>query len=220
MEFTGFEAFDDNNDQTMAEDIKRKLYEKYNKEFEVLRIGNRIGGTSIDRIDTYCAPKDNPKVVFTAIQDLTMEGEETEEDDYYLKCVTSNVEELLTKDLAQNGIDAICRIETIKKNSLDESIQTQDFINKYPNAKFLCIMAIQETEKYKVQEAFENINNAFQNIKLNSIIYTVSEDTLTYLKEKLYGTPFFPRALVESKGFNYKTYLKIENGSVSEIIGE
>ena len=31
MEFTGFEMFDDFNDQTMCEDVKNKLKEKYNR---------------------------------------------------------------------------------------------------------------------------------------------------------------------------------------------
>lgn len=220
MEITGFEVFDDFNDQTMCEDIKNKLLEKYNKQFEVLRIGNRFGGTSIDRIDTYCSPQENPNIIFTVTQDLSMEGKEIETDDYYIKNITSVVDTLLVEELKKVGVDSICRTETIKKNSLDKQLNIQDFINKYPNMNFLSILVVTEVEKYKLYEIFEILNSTYDNIKLNSIVYTVTNETMQELKEKIYGTPFIPRALVEDMGFKYKSFIKIENGLVTEIVGE
>jgi hypothetical protein len=219
MEFTGFEMFDDFNDQTMCEDVKNKLKEKYNKEFEVLRIGNRIGGESTDRIDTYCVPIDNNKCIFTTTLDLDMEGKDIEKDDYYLKQVTTPIDSFFEEEFSKNGVGAICRTDTIKKNTLDENLETQRFIDKYPNAKFLSMMAIEEIDKYKIQDIYSLLSSTYENIKLNSIIYVVEKETLEKLKEKLYGFPYIPKTLLE-KNSNYKLYMKIENGQVLEIIGE
>ena len=219
MEFTGFEMFDDFNDQTMCEDVKNKLKEKYNKEFEVLRIGNRIGGESTDRIDTYCVPIDNNKCIFTTTLDLDMSGKDIEKDDYYLKQVTTPIDSFFEEEFSKNGVGAICRTDTIKKNTLDENLETQRFIDKYPNAKFLSMMAIEEIDKYKIQDIYSLLSSTYENIKLNSIIYVVEKETLEKLKEKLYGFPYIPKTLLE-KNSNYKLYMKIENGQVLEIIGE
>ena len=219
MEFTGFEMFDDFNDQTMCEDVKNKLKEKYNKEFEVLRIGNRIGGESTDRIDTYCVPIDNNKCIFTTTLDLDMSGKDIEKDDYYLKQVTTPIDSFFEEEFSKNGVGAICRTDTIKKNTLDENLETQRFIDKYPNAKFLSMMAIEEIDKYKIQDIYTLLSSTYENIKLNSIIYVVEKETLEKLKEKLYGFPYIPKTLLE-KNSNYKLYMKIENGQVLEIIGE
>lgn len=219
MEFTGFEMFDDFNDQTMCEDVKNKLKEKYNKEFEVLRIGNRIGGESTDRIDTYCVPIDNNKCIFTTTLDLDMSGKDIEKDDYYLKQVTTPIDSFFEEEFSKNGVGAICRTDTIKKNTLDENLETQRFIDKYPNAKFLSMMAIEEIDKYKIQDIYSLLSSTYENIKLNSIIYVVEKETLEKLKEKLYGFPYIPKTLLE-KNSNYKLYMKIEDGQVLEIIGE
>ena len=219
MEFTGFEMFDDFNDQTMCEDVKNKLKEKYNKEFEVLRIGNRIGGESTDRIDTYCVPIDNNKCIFTTTLDLDMSGKDIEKDDYYLKQVTTPIDSFFEEEFSKNGVGAICRTDTIKKNTLDENLETQRFIDKYPNAKFLSMMAIEEIDKYKIQDIYTLLSSTYENIKLNSIIYVVEKETLEKLKEKLYGFPYIPKTLLE-KNSNYKLYMKIEDGQVLEIIGE
>ena len=219
MEFPGFEMFDDFNDQTMCEDVKNKLKEKYNKEFEVLRIGNRIGGESTDRIDTYCVPIDNNKCIFTTTLDLDMSGKDIEKDDYYLKQVTTPIDSFFEEEFSKNGVGAICRTDTIKKNTLDENLETQRFIDKYPNAKFLSMMAIEEIDKYKIQDIYSLLSSTYENIKLNSIIYVVEKETLEKLKEKLYGFPYIPKTLLE-KNSNYKLYMKIEDGQVLEIIGE
>ena len=195
MEFTGFEMFDDFNDQTMCEDVKNKLKEKYNKEFEVLRIGNRIGGESTDRIDTYCVPIDNNKCIFTTTLDLDMSGKDIEKDDYYLKQVTTPIDSFFEEEFSKNGVGAICRTDTIKKNTLDENLETQRFIDKYPNAKFLSMMAIEEIDKYKIQDIYTLLSSTYENIKLNSIIYVVEKETLEKLKEKLYGFQYIPKKL-------------------------
>ena len=70
--------------------ITKMLKDKYGEEFEVKMIGNRYGTFDDNAVTTYCFPKSNENLLFTA----TMNKEQTVlEDDFYLRKVTFDLEE-------------------------------------------------------------------------------------------------------------------------------
>ena len=206
-------VYDLSNNKEVAEDVKNTLKAKYGEDFEVLRIGNRYGGESFEMVDAYCSPSSDKDIVFTMKADLN--GERTfEEDDYYLKVVSSEIDKEITSSLKKRNIKSFCRTEIIKKNKLNSKLNIYEFIDNFPGASFLSVILIDGSISKKViKEVFTEIKNLNDNINLCSIIYQVTND-YEEMEKELITLPYVPRTYVEEKGKFEICYFQIENNEV------
>ena len=137
--------------------IKLKLHEKYGEEFVVKMIGNRYGMDSNDTVTTFCSPKDNDRLLFTAI----LNKEQTIlKDDYIFRSMKFELEECIEKLFKEKNIDVIVRIETIGINKFDEKLTVQEFIDKFNNFNFLAYIITKNiVSKEILKEIYENLRN-------------------------------------------------------------
>ena len=192
--------------------IKLKLYEKYGKEFIVKMIGNRYGMDSNDTETTFCSPKDNDRLLFTAI----LNKEQTIlKDDYIFRSMKFELEECIEKLFEEKNFDVIVRIETIGINKFDEKLTVQEFIDKFNNFNFLAYIITKDVvSKEILKEIYESLRNKYNNIYLKSLIYMLEEEDFYECFETIKSSPVISIAFIEQYVIKDEIIMNIVNEKV------
>ena len=192
--------------------IKLKLYEKYGKEFIVKMIGNRYGMDSNDTVTTFCSPKDNDRLLFTAI----LNKEQTIlKDDYIFRSMKFELEECIEKLFEEKNFDVIVRIETIGINKFDEKLTVQEFIDKFNNFNFLAYIITKDVvSKEILKEIYESLRNKYNNIYLKSLIYMLEEEDFYECFETIKSSPVISIAFIEQYVIKDEIIMNIVNEKV------
>lgn len=192
--------------------IKLKLHEKYGEEFVVKMIGNRYGMDSNDTVTTFCSPKDNDRLLFTAI----LNKEQTIlKDDYIFRSMKFELEECIEKLFEEKNFDVIVRIETIGINKFDEKLTVQEFIDKFNNFNFLAYIITKNiVSKEILKEIYENLRNKYNNIYLKSLIYMLEEEDFYECFETIKSSPVISIAFIEQYVIKDEIIMNIVNDKV------
>lgn len=202
--------------ERIVKEIENILQSKYNENFKVLRVGNRYGQDKLDIVEAICCPENNESVVFKIKADINGKME-FEEDDYYIKSITNKIDFQITEYFKRLGIESFSRSETIKKNRIDRKMKLIDFIHKYSNVNFLSIVVIDgKVEKDRILKVFKSINNYNMDIKLNAIIYQISNEKYSEFKKEHITIPSISRTMIENDGFLNRCSICIENNNIRE----
>ena len=213
MEATIFDIIGNGiSNEEISNVIKLKLYEKYGEEFVVKMIGNRYGMDSNDTVTTFCSPKDNDRLLFTAI----LNKEQTIlKDDYIFRSMKFELEECIEKLFKEKNIDVIVRIETIGINKFDEKLTVQEFIDKFNNFNFLAYIITKNiVSKEILKEIYENLRKKYNNIYLKSLIYMLEEEDFYECFETIKSSPVISIAFIEQYVIKDETIMNIVNDKV------
>lgn len=203
------------SNKEISDVIIKKLYEKYQVEFVVKMIGNRYGTNTNDTVTTFCYPKDNERLIFTTI----LNREQTIlEDDYMLRSVTFELEESIKKEFEKNNIDAFAKIEIIGKNTLDEFLTVQEFIDKFDNFNFLAyIVSKNKTSNEVLNNVYKNLENKYPNIYLKSLIYMLEENGFCECLEIAQVRPIITETIIRNYSVIDEAIMKIVDKQIFRI---
>lgn len=162
-------------DQEIVQIIKDKLLLKYNEEFEVYKIGRRYGATSSnDTVTTYCRNIDNKDLLFTCI----LNADKVHfEDDYNIRLLCHELKKEILEEFKKENIEVFPRIDAIKYQSLDKTIQLKDFIEKQPNAMFFIELYIKDKDrKQDIQKIMKSFKEKYPSMNMCGNIIVVTPE--------------------------------------------
>jgi len=195
------------NDE-LAQTVKDKLFEKYQKSFTITNLGRRLGTPNNDTVTAFCYEDTNENLKFTCI--LNRDRVHFE-DDFCLRNICYELKCAFAEKFEKLKIQAFQKINIIGKNKYDEIVPLQEFINKEKNVNFLVEIF---TDNDISDTDFRNISNIikdkYKNIKLRLIIYVFNKNE--YYKELIDEIKEFPDTEdleIDEENLNNKLELKI-----------
>ncbi len=174
------------NNETV-QDIKDKLIEKYNEPFEISHLGARFGTYSNNSVTAYCYPVCNNKLIFTSI--LNRDRVHFS-DDYYLRMICHEIEELLTEKFRKEKITANVRVLTFGIEKYEEKVSVQEFINKEKNVSFLAKIIVKNNcSRDLIEKIMDEIKEQYNNIELKGIFYILENNYYDEIVEQYSHIP-------------------------------
>lgn len=203
------------SNEEITKDIISKLQEKYKKEFIVKRIGNRYGIRDNEWVTTYCCPKDNESLNFSAM----VNREKTQfKDNYRIRSVSYELEKNISEQFKKNNIEVIVRTEIIGKNELSEFISVQDFINKYKGTNFLTYIIIKDIVMDEdLLKVYDYLNDKYKNIYFKSLIYMIDKEDFAECYETVKTLPLVTNSIIQKYSIKDKSSIKIREGQIEKL---
>ena len=163
----------------IVEAIIKNLENKYKEKFKVLRIGNRYGTDKFGETVAYCSLEEKD-IIFEVLYDMSKE--EIKYDDYYIKKMCYELEEILRENIE---VKSIIKTEIIGKSKIDSEYTITEFFEKYKNSNLLTTIVIENkiTNK-KLMKAYEKIKEKFENIYLKTLVFVLDKEDFQKLEEK------------------------------------
>lgn len=195
--------------------ITEKLKEKYNEEFVVKMIGNRYGTACDNTVTTYCFPKSNENLLFTA----TMNKEQTVlEDDYYLRKVTFELEENIKNEFTENNINTVVKSKIIGLNNLEKDLTVQEFIKKYNTTNFIAhIICSDNVSENILKNIYNKLENKYKNIHLKTSVYSIDKNKFKEFLEVAKKMPSVTNSIISEFSIKDEKIIKIFEGKVNII---
>lgn len=199
----------------ISEVVKNKLKEKYQEEFIVKKIGNRYGTSTDDNVKTYCCPKNNKELIFTA----TLNKEQTIlEDGYPIRGVAFQLEEYIKNKFKDKEIDVIVKCDIIGKNKLNEFLSLQQFIEQFKGVSFLTyIISKNVIEEDILRDVYNEIEEKYKDIYLKTIIYMLNEDGFKKCDIIASDSPTITDSIIEKYIIMDEKIIKIFEGKIYRI---
>ena len=203
------------SNEELIEIIQNKLQEKYKKEFKIKKIGNRYGTYTNDTVTTYCCPRDDENMLFTA----KLNKEKTVlEDDYLLRKVSYELEENIKKEFRQNNIEVIVKNKIIGKNQLEELLSVQEFIDKNRGSNFLAyIISSKKISNETLKNIYEKLEQQYKGIHLKTLIYLINEEQYKECCETIKQSPTITETTIEKFVILEENIIKIQDGKIYKI---
>ncbi len=112
-----------------ANEICELLQKKYNTEFEVISIGNRLASENARTVTAYCRPKNDADVVFEVKANA---DRELVYDDYYISVLETAEKRRIESACREAGVEAAVSfiISSVDRNSITESIQLEELVSR------------------------------------------------------------------------------------------
>ena len=174
------------NDE-LAQTIKDKLLLKYNESFEVTHLGRRYGTGDEDiSVTAYCHPKDNERIVFTAVLNADRVNFK---DDYILRKINVELEDSIETLAKEEDEDILVRSIIIKKYKYDKEVGVEEFIKKEPQTNFLLHIYLKNNKKEKKKKILKKIEKKYKGIKLRGNIQVLKKEYFQELKKELKQIP-------------------------------
>ena len=181
MEQSFFDVVDSEfNSSKIVESVCKKLEDKYNEEFLVTKIGNRYGMNSFEKATLYCTTKDNTNLLFLIEYDMVKE--EILEDNYSVRKICFELENIIEKEFKLKNLEIINRVEILNLGSTIKNCSVFEFLEKNKNIVFLDTIVIKnEISEEALKKVFETINQKVFGVNLKTLIYIMNDnDFLDY----------------------------------------
>lgn len=191
----------------ISKSITDKLKDKYNEEFCVKLIGNRFGTSTDDTVTTFCFPKNDESLLFTA----TLNKEETIlEDDYYIKKLTTEIQENIKKQFKKYTQSVVAKAELMGLNRLNENMDVLDFIDKYKDTNFLAYIVCSENVlDQDLMDIYVEIEKLYNNINLRTLIYFIDESKFEEFYELSNKIPSVTETIINKYNVKNEKIIKI-----------
>ena len=195
----------------IVQEVNKRLEEKYKKKFVAKRIGDRFGKDEDDIAKIYFHPEGMEKFIFSAKYNI-----ETKEysDDFCYRKVCYEIENNLSDILKNMNVESYIRVEMINKNSLNEIMLLEEFINKYPQIGFLAYVVLKdEQDESKIQEAFKQL--IVPNI--NAFIFHAMPEEFDIIEKEVSDLEVFRKSMLTRYIKKEPNIFNKKNGNVSKI---
>lgn len=195
----------------IVQEVNKRLEEKYKKKFVAKRIGDRFGKDEDDIAKIYFHPEGMEKFIFSAKYNI-----ETKEysDDFCYRKVCYEIENNLSDILKNMNVESYIRVEMINKNSLNEIMLLEEFINKYPQIGFLAYVVLKdEQDESKIQEAFKQL--IVPNI--NAFIFHAMPEEFDIIEKEVSDLEVFTKSMLTRYIKKDPNIFNKKNGEVTKI---
>lgn len=195
--------------EKIGNEIKNKLKEKYQQEFEIKTLGRRFGTAENNSVTAYCYPKENEELLFTIIMD--MKGK-IRQDTYNIRKVCYFLEKQIENLFKEKNIDSYCSSHIY---GIIQEIEgkTEEILQKEEITFFTNIIIKENIQDEDIIEVYNKILEKYSNIKLYSNIYIIQNDEIySKCKEQMYSVPYVLKYMFDKYQIDRK--IKIEEGKI------
>ncbi len=198
------------NTEYVANSIIKILKEKYGREFEIVKIGERYGTEITNEVTVLCTVKNFHECIFRATYNMV--DEKLVYDNFLIRCTCFFVEKEINKIL--RNVNSIVRVEIATKNALDNVYKTSKFLEKYKDEFFIATLIVEKHESNNFIEFLNELNSTYNNIKLKLLVYEMLPDEFSMFYEASKNMDYFPMSYVEDFKAKSKQIFKMENGII------
>lgn len=204
------------DDDIIAQKISVELEKKYNRQFIVKNIGNRYGTEEFNKATAFCTPVGVNDFVFKAT--INTETNELVVDDYNIKSLCYEIEEILNNEFRNLNIQLTNKVEIVGKNELSKNYSVNEFSNEFKNSSFLATIIVKnQLDKNKIYNVLEIIKNKYANIKLKCLFFIISGEDFGKCEEMAKVLPEITKAFVEQFSIIDEKIMKIANNEILEL---
>lgn len=205
--------------QEIATDISVYLNEKYNEEFTILGVGDRIDTT---HAKVTAIPNSNPDVVFTIICDYK---EERIYDDYRSQTVIYKLTDEIKSSLADSGYT--CAVQTrpiafgIIEDDIDTSISYKEYSTqrKYDYLRVNIVAKIESGNEESFVEVLRSIISKCE-VDMELQVYCADDDSLNQSIEGMKTSVWYSPNLIMRATGSAKHRLGFFSGEFTKTISE
>ena len=199
------------NTKYVADNVIKALKEKYNRDFEVVKIGERYGMNFNDEATVLCTVKGNYEFVFKVIYNMV--HEKITYDNFFIRCTCYYLEKEINRILG--NVNSIVRVEIMKKNSLDRTYKIIEFLERFQDEFFVATLVIENKDINKIENLLTEIESFYKGIKLKIIAYEMSEEEYEIFYNDSKNLDYFALSYVENYKYVSRKVYSLENGNIT-----
>lgn len=202
----------DNNLDTdhVVKSIIEKLNHKYNKNFEVIKIGDRYGTKISNEATALCSIKNYDSFIFRAKYDMV--EEKIICDNFPIRCTCFYIENEISRIL--KNVQSVVRAEISRKNNLDNVYKTEEFLEKFSQDCFIVTLIVEQHESNNFIKLLSKLQELYKKLKLNILVYEMDKKEF----ERFYNTSKNLENLsisyIETFQISKKQIYRIEDGII------
>ena len=194
--------------------ILKKLKEKYNKNFEILKIGERYGTNLTNEVTVMCTICNHIDFIFKIKYDMV--EEKIVENNFNIRYLSYLIENKITKLLNLNNIKTLVRVELARKNQIEKLYKrVEDFIEDYPNDFFIATIVTEKNKKQDISEILAILTSIYKRLKLNILFYEMNQIEFNNFYQSTKYFDNISMSYIENFNFLDRRIGKIENGIIS-----
>lgn len=214
MEISIYDIIDNEFGTTeVVNKILKKLKEKYNKDFEILKIGERYGTDISNEVTVMCTIKNFNDFIFKVKYDMVEEI--IVEDNFYIRYLCYLIEDKITEILKLNNTKTLVKVELARKNKIEKLYKkVEDFIEENPNDFFIATIVIEKNKFEYISECLSLLTSIYINLKLNILLYEMNQNEFKNFYNKSKNLDNIPMSYIETFNFENRKIGKIENGMI------
>lgn len=201
----------------IAAKVKNYLFEKYNDNFIVWKIGERYGTSDFTKAKIYCSQEKNELNIFSVIYD--MKERKILRDDFILKSICFDLEKDIYNIIFQNfNIKAIIKIEIVTNKDIQKKCSLQEFLSQESNTRFLAnIVFNQKISENEIIKILDILRSKYENIVLISNIYSIKDSDFIRFYDRVKNLPNISDNIVEEYEIENYNKITINNNEIIKI---
>ena len=197
-----------------AREICELLQKKYNIEFEVISIGDRLASEGVQIVTAYCRPKNDVNVVFEAKANI---NGELVFDDYYISVLEAKEKNKIESACKKIGVETTVyfSVSAIDRNSVNENIQIEELISQNPRVYLTFSTVVNKCEN--PGELYDTLCSALSKYYGHSLQIGIGT-TVWQLEQDMYNKCLEEMATKPNVTSNYLTSLNPLNSANIAIV--
>jgi len=198
------------NTKYVAESIAKILKNRYERDFEVVKIGERYGKDFNNEVTALCTVSGHYECIFKVVYNMV--DEKIVYDNFLIRCTCYYVEKEINRLL--RSVNSIVRVEILKKNSVDRVYKTLEFLETYSDECFVATLIVEKKDNNDIVKLLEELNEIYSGIKLKVITYEMSTMEYDRFYNDSKNIDYFPLNYVENYNIESKKIYALEDGKI------
>lgn len=199
------------NTKYVADTVVRILEEKYNKNFEVVKIGERYGMGFYDEVTALCTVTGHYECIFKIIYNMV--DEKIIYDNFLIRYTCYYVEKEINRLLRE--INSIVRVELLKKNKFDRIYKTLEFLEKFKDECFIATLIIEHKNSNDIEMLLKELNGIYNGIKIKIVVYEMSGEECERFYNDSKNLDYFALNYVENYKYVSRRIYSLEKGNIT-----
>lgn len=202
----------DNNLDTdhVVKSIIKKLNQKYNNDFEVVKVGNRYGTRISNEATAVCSVKNLDGCIFKANYDMV--EEKIIDDNFPIRCTCFYVESEISRIL--KNVESIVRVEISRKNNLDNVYKTEEFLDKFSQDCFTATLIVEKHESNDFIKLLSELQGLYKKLKISILIYEMNKKEFERFYSSSKNLENLSISYIETFDISKKQIYRIEDGII------
>ena len=199
------------NTEYVVETVVNILKEKYDRDFEVVKIGERYGMGFNDEVTLMCTVTGHYECIFKVVYNMVLE--KIVYDNFMIRCTCYYVEKEINRLL--RSVNSIVRVEILKKNSVNKVYKTLEFLEEFQDECFVATLVVEHKDSNNIEAFLRELNGIYNGIKIQIISYEMSDEEYNRFYEDSKNLDYFSLSYVESYEIISRKIYSLEKGNVT-----